>query len=177
MINLFVDLRKYLVLAVLIVIQQGAADLRADDGPYINLKGKVILPAGVDRLELICELVEEKPNRPFRFEVTPIKIKDDLTFVTRTTGRSYRTALIVRSADKKWAASWYCDQYELLSNSAKQLELKLVPAERRAVQVTYEAQPQAGATVFVCDEFNTEPMTTDKDGIVWIRPSGDGRKS
>lgn len=179
MINLFVDLRKYLVLAVLIVIQQGTTDLRADDGPYINLKGKVILPAGVDRLKLICELVEEKPNRPFRYEVTPIKIKDDLTFETRTTGRSYRsyrTALIVRSADKKWAASWYCDQYELLSNSSKQLELKLVPAERRAVQVTYEAQPQAGAMVFVYDEFNVEPMTTDNDGIVWIRPSGDGRK-
>lgn len=176
MLNPFVDLRKYLVLAVLVVIQQGAADLRADNGPYIHLHGKVNLPAGVDRLELICELVEEKPNRPFRYEVTPIKIKDDLTFVTRTTGRSYRTALIVRSADKKWAALWYCHQYELLSNSAKQLELKLVPAERRAVQVTYEAQPQAGATVFVYDEFNAEPMTTDKDGIVWIRPSWDGRK-
>lgn len=176
MINLFSDLRKYLVLAVLIVMQQGAADLRADNGPYINLKGKVILPAGADRLKLICELVEEKPNRPFRYEVTPIKIKDDLTFETRTTGRSYQTVIIVRSADKKWAASWYCDQYELLSNSSKQLALKLVPAERRAVQVTYEAQPQAGATVFVYDEFNTEPMTTDKDGIVWIRPSGDGRK-
>jgi len=168
-------LRKYFALAVLIFIQQVTTNLRADDGPYIQLRGKVILPAGVDRDKLICELVEGNPNRRLRYQVTPIKLNDDLTFETRTMGLSYhRTVLLVSNLDKTFEAAWYSDEYELLSNSAKQLELKLALAERRAVQVTYEAKPQAGAKVLVFDEFNLEPLTTDKNGIVWIRPSGDG---
>ncbi len=134
--------------------------------PVIQLRGKVILPDGIDRRDLVCELVENTPHWAYDFEVTPIELKNDLTFETRTRGLSYRTVIVVRSADRKWKGSWLCIRHELLSKSADEIVLKMVPVKLRSVQVTYDSKPLAGADVFVMDEFNVAPLKSDKDGMV-----------
>jgi len=88
--------------AALLTLRQSAfARMDGQDAPVIQLRGKVILPEGVDRRELTCELIE-KTDRKFDFEVTPIKLKDILVFETQTKGLSYRSTIVVRSLDKKW---------------------------------------------------------------------------
>ncbi len=44
----------------------------------------------------------------------------------------------------------------------------MMPVKKRSVQVTYDSKPLAGADVFVMDEFNVEPLKSDRDGIVWF---------
>ena len=155
--------------AFLLLTSNALAFDQADqkDATVIRLRGKVILPAGLDRRELTCELIESL-DRPFDFEVTPIELRDDLTFETRTRGLANRSAIVVHTLDKKWKGAWLCSKFELHSKSTKEIELKLVPVVLRAVQVTYNSKPQAGATVFVSDVLTVEPMTTNEDGIVWF---------
>ena len=167
-----------LPIVLAIVTRSPLAHARMDekDAPVIQLRGKVILPDGVDRRDLVCELVERASDRAWDFEVIPIKITDDLTFETRTKGLSYRTFIIVRSVDRKWKGSWLCIRHELLSKSAEEIVLKLVPVKLRSVQITYDSTPLAGAVVFVMDEFNVAPLKSDRDGIVWF-DTRDGYKS
>ena len=144
------------------------------DAPVILLRGKVIVPEGIDRRGLTCELVERTDQR-FDFEVTPIKLKDDLTFVTQTKGLTYRSVIVVRSSDRKWRGAWSCSQFELHTRSKEEIELTLAPVVLQPIQVMYDSMPQAGATVFVDDAICVAPTTTDQDGIVWV-DTLDGRK-
>jgi hypothetical protein len=164
--------------AFLVLTSNASAFVQAEqnDAPVIRLRGNVVPPAGLDRRDLTCELVESL-DRPFDFEVTPIELRDDLTFETRTRGLANRTAIIARTQDKKWRGIWLCSKFELHSKSTNEIELKLVPVVLRAVQVTHDSKPQAGAIVFVSDVLSIEPMTTDQDGIVWFDSSRDGKKS
>ena len=135
--------------------------------PSIRLHGTVILPAGIDRRDLTCELVEDS-DRPFDFDVHPIEIRDDLSFETRTKGLSNRSAIIARTLDKKWKGIWLCSRFELHSKSKQAIELKVVPLTLRAVKVTFDSKLQAGATVLVSDVLNVDTLTTGPDGIVWF---------
>ncbi len=160
---------------LLTLTHSSLAKLDDTDAPVIQLRGKVIVPDGIDRRELNCELVE-RTERQFDFEVTPIKLKDDLTFETQTKGLIYRSVIVVRSLNRKWRGAWSCSQFELHSKAKEEFELTLQPVELRPIQVIYDSKAQAGATVFINDSLCVEPMTTDQDGIVWV-DTLDGAKS
>ncbi|MCY2983851.1 MAG: hypothetical protein NTY15_09460 [Planctomycetota bacterium] len=171
--------RKILTTAIffstlLTLTHSSSAQLDEADAPVIQLRGKVIVPEGIDPRELTCELVE-RTKRQFDFEVTSIKLKDDLTFVTQTKGLTYRSVIVVRSLDRKWRGAWSCSRFELHSKSKEEIELTLEPVNLRPIQVTYDSKPQAGATVFIEDALCVEPMTTDRDGIVWVDTLDSGK--
>ena len=147
------------------------AEADENDGPVIRLHGKVILPEGVGHRDLICELVELVYDQVFDFEVSPITIKNDLTFETQTMGLNSRSVITVRTRDRKWKGSWLGLRHELLSKSAAEIVLELLPSKPQPVQVIHDSQPQAGATVFVWDEFYVEPIKTNKEGIVFLDPA------
>lgn len=113
------------------------AEADENDGPVIRLHGKVILPGGVGNRNLVGELVERVRDRSFDFEVTPIELKENMTFETQTKGQS-RSYIIVRTLDRKWKGSWACQAHELLTKSADEIELKMVLVKPRAAQVTYD---------------------------------------
>ena len=157
----------YPIVLVLLVLLPWSYS-QAEDGPSLPLRGKVSLPLDVQRNDLICELVEQVPQRIFSFDVTPIQLSDDLRFETRSKGMSGRSAIIVRTLDGKWKGSWVCQQHELLSKSSEDIVLEIGPVKLSPVQITYESQPQAGAILFVNDEFYVEPVKADENGLVWI---------
>ena len=157
-----------IVVAAIAFCHWKPAEADEDNSPIIRLHGKVILPASVSLGDLNCELVERVDDRLFDFEVTPIELKEDLTFQTQTIGQSNLSTITVRTFDRKWIGTWAYQDHGLLSKSAEEIQLKMVPVKLRALQITFDSKPLSGATVFIGDEYNVEPMKTGTDGIVWF---------
>lgn len=151
-----------------ILCQPALAQLEANEAPIIRLKGKVLLPTGVDPRSLTMELVEPVPPRLFEFKTIPIKLHEDATFETSTQGMSYRTVITVRSLDGQWKGFWSSTIHDLLSNSKDPILLKLSAPVLQKIQVTYDSRPVAGAHVFVSDAFYPEPIQSDQDGLVSV---------
>ena len=151
-----------------ILCEPALTQFEANEAPIIRLKGKVLVPTGVDPRSLTIELVEEMPNRLFDFKTVPIKLDEDATFETSTQGMSYRTVITVRSLDGKWKGFWSSTIHDLLSNSKDPILLKLFAPVLQKIQVTYRSLPVSGAHVFVSDAFYPEPIQTDQDGMVSV---------
>ena len=156
--------KRYQIILALLLIQLLSpwTHSNAADGPslqlQLQLRGRVNLPVGVEREDVICELVERFSNRLFDFDVTPIERSTDLRFETRSRGMSHRTAIVVRTLDGKWKGSWICRQDQLLSSSKEEIVLELRPVQLTPVQIAYQSRPQPGATLLVDDEFYHEPL-------------------
>ncbi len=147
---------------------QARAQFEADDGPRIRLRGKVLLPTGLAPRDFLCEIVEQVPNRLFEFNTLPIKLDEDATFETSTSGLSYRTVITVRSLDGQWKGSWSSTIHDLLSDSKEPILLKLAVPVLQKIQVTCGSLPVAGAHVFVSDAFYPEPIQADQAGMVSV---------
>ncbi len=140
---------------------------RDGDDPIFILRGRIILPRGVDSADILCEL-HEPGESAFEVYRTPLDLKDDLTFECRTKGQNRFVSILATTRDGKFQSMWHMVDCSLRANASHEIILALKKAVEYQFQTVHEGKPVANAHILISGNWITKSATSDSNGCATV---------